>query len=101
MLKRLLVFCTVGIVVTCAVGRQFQPVALGQEEVLVGQNPEGETDYRIDAKNCTITWSVSSSELNRGVIRQHSDCALPLDEQAPLIAKLLGKVLETREAGQF
>ena len=87
--------------VTCGAGRQFQPLALGQEEVRVGQNREGETDYRIDVENCTITWSVSSSEPNRGVIDQHSDCALSLGEQAPLIAKLLGKVLETREAGQF
>jgi hypothetical protein len=102
MLKRVLVFCAAGMVVTSLAGRQFQPLALGQEEVIVGPNPDpAETDYRIDVKNCTITWRVSSSEPNRGVIGQHSDCALSLGEQAPLIAKLLGKVLETREAGQL
>jgi hypothetical protein len=84
-------------------GPRFQPVALGQEEVVVGQNPElQETEYKIAVENCTITWTVSSSELNLGVIGQHSDCALTLGEEAALIAKLLRKVLETRgKAGQL
>lgn len=77
-------------------------IALVQEEVVVAYNPDlKETTYKIAVTNCTITWTVFSSEVNREAIGQHSDCALPLEEQALLIAKLLRRVLETREVRQF
>ena len=101
MRRRRLVLFAAGVMVTHVAGQRFQPVALGQEEVVVQQNAElQETDYKIAAENCTITWTMYSSELNRGGISQHSDCALSLAGQAPLIAKLLRKVPKTGEAGQ-
>jgi hypothetical protein len=87
---------------THTVVAQRQLIAVGQEAVVVGQNAERqETEYKIAADNCTITWTVYTSELNRGVIGHRSDCSLSLREQAPLIAKLLRKVLETNGAGRF
>jgi hypothetical protein len=89
-------------VIAHLVGQHFLPVAFGQEVVVVEHKAElQEIDYQIAAENCTITWTVYTSELNRGGIGHRSECSLSLREQAPLIAKLLRKVLETNEAVQF
>ena len=65
-----------------------------QDEVVVKDDPEyRETDYTIVSGDCRITWTVYRSEANRGVIRHRSDCGLALAEQAPLIGKVLRKVM--------
>ena len=71
--------------------------------VLVEHNPGlQETSYTASAGNCRVSWTVYKSELNRGVIRHRSDCGRPPGEQAPLIAKVLRKVIETDAgAAQF
>jgi hypothetical protein len=43
---------------------------------------------------CRVRWILSASEINRGVIRHHSRCSLPLAGQMPLIARVMGKVFE-------
>ncbi len=81
-------------------GGAFEAVALGQDEVTVEHNPEPrETYYKIAAEDCTITWTVYSSEANTEVVRHRSDCALPLSGQAPLIEKVLLKVLAAKDEG--
>lgn len=49
--------------------------------------------------DCRIEWTVFGSEANRGVVRHRSDCSRPLGEQAPLIGRILKKVLESEDAG--
>lgn len=67
-----------------------------QDEVVVKDDPEyRETDYTIVSGDCRITWTVYKTEANRGVIRHRSDCGLALAEQAPLIGKVLRKVMAT------
>ncbi len=53
-----------------------------------------ETNFTVTAADCTISWRVFGSEVNRGVIQHRSDCALPLGEQAPLIARVLRRVMQ-------
>ncbi len=103
MLRWALVFFAAGLTVAHVTGRLFQPVVWAQGEVVVEHNAElRETDYRIVVQDCRITWTVYSSEVNSGVIRHRSDCALSLGEQAPLIAEVLRKVLEVQgEAAPF
>ena len=65
-----------------------------KDEVAVKDGPENrETDYTIVSGDCRITWTVYRTEANRGVIRHRSDCGLALAEQAPLIGKILRKVM--------
>jgi hypothetical protein len=72
-------------------------------EIAVERDPElRETRYTIGSGACRITWTVSATEANRGVIRHHAACELPLAEQAPLISKLMRKVMESEpEAARF
>ena len=75
------------------------PIA-GQTDtpVSVEDHPERqETVYQIAERSCEIEWTVSHSQVNRGVIQQRGACTLALGQQAPLIAKLLEAVI--REAG--
>ncbi|NJD09334.1 MAG: hypothetical protein FIB01_02445 [Gemmatimonadetes bacterium] len=53
-----------------------------------------ETTFTLVDGDCRISWTVYESELNREVIRHRSDCALSLAGQAPLIGRLLRRVLE-------
>jgi hypothetical protein len=48
--------------------------------------------FTVRSGDCAISWQVLPSDTNRVVIQHRSDCGLPLGEQAPLIADLLGKV---------
>ena len=67
-----------------------------EDGVLVELNSRPpKTSYIVRSADCTISWEVYRSEANRGVIRHRSDCGLTLSEQAPLIAKMLRKVMET------
>ena len=76
---------------------------LREDDVLVEHDSElRETNYTVAAGDCRIFWTVYGSETNRGVIRHRSDCGLTPGEQAPLIAKVLRKVMETKvEVAQF
>ncbi len=53
-----------------------------------------ETTYSTAHGPCRISWIVSHSELNKGVIRHRSDCSLPFAEQMPLVARVMKRVLE-------
>lgn len=67
-----------------------------ETQILVRRHPaQGESDYTITAGGCKITWTIFESETNLGVIRHRADCGLTLGEQAPLIARLLRKVMQT------
>ena len=92
-----------GLMLACTGGHPREPVGLRQDEVLVEHDSaRSETHYTVAARDCTISWEVYESETNRGVIRHRSDCGLTLAEQAPLIARVLHRVMETRnEAAQF
>jgi hypothetical protein len=75
-----------------------QPEAHGQHEQGVVVKPDAamqETTYEISSGSCRLSWTVYQSEVNRGVVRHRSDCALTLREQAPLIGKLLHKVMDS------
>jgi hypothetical protein len=64
--------------------------------VVVKHDPENrETDFTIVSGDCRITWTVYKTEANRGVFRHRSDCGLTLAEQAPLVGKVLRKVMAT------
>ena len=52
-----------------------------------------ETRYSVEQGDCRIVWIVFKGSLNLGVIRHRPDCALGLAGQAPLLRKLLRKVL--------
>jgi hypothetical protein len=94
-----------GALVACTGGRA--PGGSGaskdKDEVVVKHGPENrETDYRVVSGDCRITWTVYKTEANRGVIRHRPDCGLALAEQAPLIGKILRKVMATDvEAAYF
>jgi len=72
-------------------------------EIAVERDPElRQTSYTIGSGACRITWTVSASEANRGVIRHYPACELPLAEQLPLISKLLRKAMESEpEAARY
>jgi len=83
-----------GALVACTGGRAPGGREASRDEVAVKHDPEGrETDYTIVSGDCRITWTVYRTEANRGVIRHRSDCGLALAEQAPLIGKVLRKVM--------
>jgi hypothetical protein len=54
-----------------------------------------ETVYSVTTQNCSVSWTVYASELNRGVVRHSSQCRLALEEQIPLMAALLRTILDT------
>lgn len=64
------------------------------DAVLVTSEPAyAETTYSTADGACRISWIVSHSELNKGVIRQRSACSLPFPEQMPLVARVMTRVL--------
>jgi hypothetical protein len=86
-----------GLMLACRGERPREVGSLSGSDVLVEHNSGlQETDYSAAAGDCRISWTVYGSEANRGVIRHRSDCGLTLSEQAPLIAKVLRKVMETK-----
>ena len=89
--------------VACAGGRAPKAGQAAEDGVVVNRNPESqETDYAITSGDCRITWTVFRTESNRGVIRHRADCGLSLAGQAPLIGKVLRKILRTEaEAAGF
>jgi hypothetical protein len=97
MSKRAPFLLACGLMVACTGGRP------REGGVLVEHNSGLlETNYTVRSAGCTISWEIYESEANRGVIRQRSDCELTLSEQAPLIEKVLRKVMETDvDAAQF
>ncbi len=83
-----------GLLSACTGDRARQKSVAPSDDVLV-EHDAGlqETHYTVAAGNCRIIWTVPANEVNRGGIRHRPDCGLPLAEQAPLIRKLLRKVL--------
>jgi hypothetical protein len=71
------------------------------EEILVTHDSNLlQTTYTIGSGDCRISWTLSGSEINRGVIRHRSDCGLTLRDQAPLIGKLLRRIV-TEDKEEF
>ncbi len=67
-----------------------------EDAVLVTFDPQSrDTTYSSVRGTCRISWIAPGSEIDRGVIRQRSQCTLPLPEQIPLISNVLRKVLES------
>ncbi|MGD0577537.1 MAG: hypothetical protein ABSC08_01285 [Bryobacteraceae bacterium] len=65
------------------------------DAVVVTSEPAyAETTYATAAGDCRISWIVSHTELNKGVIRHRSDCSLPFPEQMPLIARVMTRVFK-------
>jgi hypothetical protein len=90
------VVLALGALLACTGGRAPEEggAARQDDEVAVRPSSEGrETDYSVAAGDCRITWTVYRTEANRGVIRHRAECGLALAEQAPLIAKVLRKVM--------
>jgi hypothetical protein len=92
-----------GLLISCTGGRAPEGRGAREDEVAVKHDAQSrETDYTIASGDCRITWTVFKTEANRGVIRHSADCGLALPEQAPLIGKVLRKVLGTdAEAAGF
>lgn len=57
-----------------------------------------ETTYHITAGACQISWIVNKSDPDKSVVRHRSKCNLPLNEQVPLLSKILAEILN---AGAF
>ena len=60
--------------------------------VVTSDTASQETIYTATSGSCRVSWIVSGLAINRGGVRQRSLCSLPLAEQIPLIAKVMGKV---------
>jgi hypothetical protein len=97
---QLAVLLAASILVACSNGKAPEAVPepevreTNQDDVAVERNSElRETQYSIAAGDCRIVWTVFDTELNRGVIRHRANCSLALSEQAPLVEKLLRKVI--------
>jgi hypothetical protein len=103
MWRRTVVVIAVGALVACTGGRAPGGKEAARDEVVVKHDPENrETDYAIVSGDCRITWTVYKTQTNRGVIRHRPDCGLALAEQAPLIGRVLRKVMATDvEAAYF
>lgn len=96
MLRQTLFLLACGLTLACTGGRPLEAGGSRQDTVVVKRDPElKETAYTISAGDCRISWTVYGSEVNRGVVRHCSDCGLTLGEQAPLIGKVLRKVMES------
>lgn len=94
MVGRVALAVALGVMSACSRPSPQPPKEAPEDAVVVKQNAElRQTDYTIASGDCRITWTISHTELNRGGIRHRSDCGLPLAGQAPLIGKLLRKVL--------
>jgi hypothetical protein len=67
----------------------------GQPPVSAENSPYNDaTVYRIATGDCVITWTVYTTDLNRGVIKHFSRCSLPLAGQVPLLERIVKTVLE-------
>jgi hypothetical protein len=56
-----------------------------------------ETEYSVEDGSCRISWTAAHTKLNQSVIQQRTTCDLPLNQQLPLIERLLVRVLEDKE----
>jgi hypothetical protein len=71
------------------------------DAITVTRDPQlRETTYSGVSGTCRIDWIVSGSEINRGVVRQHSRCSLPLAEQIPLISAVMDRVLQDTQGAE-
>jgi len=96
MLRQVLLLLDCGLMIACTAGRPLETGGLAQHNVVVKRDSDlQETAFTIAAGDCRITWTVYGSEANRGVVRHRSDCGLTLGEQAPLMRKVLRKVMES------
>jgi len=102
MWRRTGVVLAFGALVACTGARAPGGSGASLDEVVEHDSANRETDYTIVSGDCRITWTVYHTEANRGVIRHRSDCGLALAEQAPLIGKVLRKVMAAdAEAAAF
>jgi hypothetical protein len=53
-----------------------------------------EQHVRAEDGTCRIEWTVSSSPINKGVVRHRASCDLPLEGQIHLLAAILERALE-------
>jgi hypothetical protein len=98
---RLAVLLACGMMLACTGARSPRADGEGGEtipgrdtEVAVEHDPGlRETSYTIGSGACRITWTVSATEANGGVIRQRADCGLPFAEQVSLISKVMRRVM--------
>jgi hypothetical protein len=66
--------------------------------VMVETNPRlMETTYRIKTTACEIGWIVYNSDLNKGVVKNHSNCSLSLQDRVPLLSRILAELLSDQE----
>jgi hypothetical protein len=103
MLRRAPLLLACGLILACTGGRPREAAGPRQDDVLVEYDSAlRDTSYTVVAGDCRISWKVYESETSRGVIRHRADCGLTLGAQAPLIAKVLRKAMESKaEAAQF
>lgn len=102
MFRRALLLLTCGLMLACTGGLPSEAVRLHEDNVLVEYDSALQiTKYSVAAGDCRISWEVYGSQTNRGVIRHRWDCGLTLGEQARLIARVLRKVLQSKDATQF
>ncbi len=52
-----------------------------------------EISYSVADGECKITWTVHTSEINRGVVTHRASCKAPRGEQATLMGALLERIL--------
>jgi len=96
MWRRAAVLTVCGAMLACAGGKAPEPVVKPEDEVSVERDTAlGEIRYGTVQGNCRITWTVHTTELNRAVIRHRSECDWPPAEQVRLLARLLGKVMQS------
>lgn len=101
MSRQTLILLTGLLMLACAEERPREASApqaggLREDDVKVERVPElQETTLTIAAGDCGISWTAYESEGNRGIVRHRSDCGLTLSEQAPLIGKVLRKLMES------
>jgi len=70
-------------------GSNISPGSAGQNAagvIIEHSEHDNATIYSITSKDCTIKWIARNSEI--GVIKHWSECAAPLAEQMPLLAKI-------------
>ena len=91
-----------GALAACSIGpppeapRESAARGMRQDDVVVERSAEyRETNYTIAAGECRIVWTVFGTESNRRVIRHRAGCGLPLREQAPMIGRLLRRVMSS------
>jgi len=75
----------------CSAKRQADSVKI----IRVSRLESGETIFRASLDTCRVDWIAYSSEVNRGVIKQETECPLPLQALMPVIRGLLQAVTES------